>query len=38
MSDFEGYQRNFLNLFGFEMPDVDYDEDVDVDLELPSTQ
>lgn len=38
MSDYAGYQKNFLNLFGFEMPGVDYDEDVDVDLALPSMQ
>lgn len=38
MSDYAGYQKNFLNLFGFEMPGVDYDEDVNVDLTLPSAQ
>lgn len=36
-SDYNGYQRNFLTLFGFEMPGVDYDEDVKVDLPLPSS-
>lgn len=35
LSDYAGYQENFLNLFGFEMPGVDYDEDVEVDLPLP---
>ena len=35
-SDYAGYQKNFLNLFGFELPDVDYDEDVEVELDLPS--
>lgn len=35
-SDYEGYQQNFLTLFGFGMPDVDYEEDVEVDLDLPS--
>lgn len=29
LSDFAGYQREFLNLFGFEMGGVDYDADVD---------
>ncbi len=37
MSDYAGYQKNFLNLFGFEMPDVDYNEDVEIDLALPSS-
>ncbi|MFQ3223783.1 MAG: enoyl-[acyl-carrier protein] reductase/trans-2-enoyl-CoA reductase (NAD+) [Lentimonas sp.] len=36
LGDYTGYQRNFLTLFGFEMPGVDYDEDVEVDLPLPS--
>lgn len=36
MSDYAGYQKNFLNLFGFELPGVNYDEDVEVDLPLPS--
>ena len=35
-SDYAGYQKNFLNLFGFELPSVDYDEDVEVELDLPS--
>lgn len=35
-SDYAGYQKNFLNLFGFELPGVDYDEDVEVELHLPS--
>jgi len=37
-SDYTGYQKNFLNLFGFELPGVDYEEDVEVDLPLPSAQ
>jgi enoyl-[acyl-carrier protein] reductase/trans-2-enoyl-CoA reductase (NAD+) len=36
MSDYSGYQNNFLSLFGFGVPGVDYDEDVEVDLALPS--
>ena len=28
-SDFEGYKREFLQLFGFEVDGVDYDADVD---------
>ena len=35
-SDYAGYQKNFLNLFGFELPGVDYEADVEVELELPS--
>ena len=35
-SDYAGYQKNFLNLFGFELPGVDYDEDVEVEFDLPS--
>jgi enoyl-[acyl-carrier protein] reductase/trans-2-enoyl-CoA reductase (NAD+) len=29
LSDFEGYRREFLQLFGFEVDGVDYDADVD---------
>jgi len=29
ISDFAGYQREFMNLFGFELDGVDYDADVD---------
>ena len=29
LSDFEGYRREFLQLFGFEIDGVDYDADVD---------
>ena len=29
VSDFEGYRTEFLQLFGFEVPGVDYDADVD---------
>ena len=36
MSDYAGYQKNFLNLFGFELPGVVYDKDVEVDLPMPS--
>jgi enoyl-[acyl-carrier protein] reductase/trans-2-enoyl-CoA reductase (NAD+) len=35
-SDYSGYQNNFLALFGFGLPGVDYEEDVDVELDLPS--
>lgn len=29
LTDFKGYQTEFLQLFGFEMPDVDYEAEVD---------
>lgn len=38
LADFSGYQSNFLQLFGFNVPGVDYNEDVEVDLPLPSAQ
>ena len=28
LSDFDGYQKNFLQLFGFECDGIDYDKDV----------
>lgn len=37
-ADYRGYQENFLNLFGFDLPGVDYEADVEVDLDLPSAQ
>jgi enoyl-[acyl-carrier protein] reductase/trans-2-enoyl-CoA reductase (NAD+) len=36
LADYSGYQENFLALFGFGLPGVDYDADVEVDLTLPS--
>jgi enoyl-[acyl-carrier protein] reductase/trans-2-enoyl-CoA reductase (NAD+) len=29
LSDFAGYRQEFLRLFGFEVPGVDYDAEVD---------
>lgn len=37
-SDFDGYQANFLNLFGFGLPGVDYDAETEVELPLPSSE
>ncbi len=34
--DVEGYQREFLRLFGFGMPGVDYGADVDPEVAVPS--
>jgi enoyl-[acyl-carrier protein] reductase/trans-2-enoyl-CoA reductase (NAD+) len=36
LSDFDGYQEGFLNLFGFGLPGVDYEADTEVDRPLPS--
>lgn len=36
LADYKGYQDNFLALFGFGLPGVDYSEDVEIDLPLPS--
>ena len=35
-SDFDGYRSDFLRLFGFEVPGVDYDADVDTMVEIPA--
>ena len=35
LSDFEGYRREFLQLFGFEVDGVDYDADVNPAVEIP---
>ena len=37
-TDFAGYQENFLRLFGFGLPDVDYEADVDPEVPIPSMQ
>jgi enoyl-[acyl-carrier protein] reductase / trans-2-enoyl-CoA reductase (NAD+) len=34
LSDFEGFQRYFRQLFGFDVPGVDYDAPVETDAEL----
>ncbi len=34
LADFEGYQNEFLKLFGFGVDGVDYESDVEIDLEL----
>jgi len=34
LSDFDGYKREFLQLFGFEVDGVDYDADVDPDVPI----
>lgn len=35
LSDFDGYRQEFLQLFGFEVPGVDYDADVDPQVAIP---
>lgn len=34
LSDFKGYQQEFLNLFGFEIDGVDYDADVNPEVAI----
>lgn len=34
LCDFTGYQEEFLRLFGFGLPGVDYDADVEIELDL----
>jgi enoyl-[acyl-carrier protein] reductase/trans-2-enoyl-CoA reductase (NAD+) len=36
LSDFDGYKKEFLQLFGFEVAGVDYDADVDPDVKIPN--
>ena len=36
MADLEGYHQDFLNLFGFDIPGVDYKKDVDPNQPIPS--
>ncbi len=38
LSDYAGYQKGFLELFGFGLEGVDYEEDVDVEIDLPSAE
>jgi len=37
-TDFSGYQENFLRLFGFGLPGVDYEADADPEVAIPSMQ
>lgn len=34
LTDFKGYQKEFLKLFGFEVKGIDYDKEVDFDLQF----
>ncbi|MGB1191931.1 MAG: bifunctional NADH-specific enoyl-ACP reductase/trans-2-enoyl-CoA reductase, partial [Pseudomonadales bacterium] len=34
ITDFEGYQTEFMNLFGFNLDGVDYDAEVDPNVEI----
>ncbi|MEM7673317.1 MAG: bifunctional NADH-specific enoyl-ACP reductase/trans-2-enoyl-CoA reductase, partial [Verrucomicrobiota bacterium] len=38
VSDFPGYQANFLKLFGFGLEGVDYEADTEVDIPIPSIE
>ena len=35
LADFQGYQEEFLRLFGFGIEGVDYDAEVDIETSLP---
>jgi enoyl-[acyl-carrier protein] reductase/trans-2-enoyl-CoA reductase (NAD+) len=35
LTDFEGYKSDFLRLFGFGMPNVNYDADVNPEVPIP---
>lgn len=36
ISDLAGYKEDFYKLFGFNMPNVDYNQDQNIDLQIPS--
>lgn len=38
ISDIEGYRKDFLNLFGFEISGVDYEKDTDENIQVPSIE
>ncbi|MCY4125779.1 MAG: bifunctional NADH-specific enoyl-ACP reductase/trans-2-enoyl-CoA reductase, partial [Pseudomonas sp.] len=38
LTDYAGYKKQFLNLFGFERTDVDYDADVATDVQFDCVQ
>jgi enoyl-[acyl-carrier protein] reductase / trans-2-enoyl-CoA reductase (NAD+) len=38
LSDIKGYRAEFLKLFGFGLPGVDYEADVDTLAPLPSAE
>ncbi|ADY51699.1 Trans-2-enoyl-CoA reductase (NAD(+)) [Pseudopedobacter saltans DSM 12145] len=38
IGDLEGYRVDFFNLFGFELPGIDYDKDVNEIVEIPNLQ
>tara|TARA_A100001015_G_scaffold176556_1_gene196309 strand:- start:397 stop:522 length:126 start_codon:yes stop_codon:yes gene_type:complete len=34
LTDLEGYKQEFLNLFGFEIDDIDYEADVNPEVPI----
>lgn len=36
LTDFTGYQKNFLKLFGFGLPGVDYERETEPEVDIPS--
>ncbi|PWU06200.1 MAG: bifunctional NADH-specific enoyl-ACP reductase/trans-2-enoyl-CoA reductase [Verrucomicrobia bacterium] len=37
LTDFKGYQKEFLKLFGFEIEGIDYDKEVELDVQFSET-
>ena len=35
ISDYDDYKKQFLQLFGFEIPGVDYSKDQNIEVEIP---
>lgn len=38
LTDIEGYRKDFFNLFGFELANIDYEADVDPNVNIPSIE
>ncbi len=36
LTDIAGYRTEFLKLFGFGLPDIDYDADINPHVEMPA--
>ncbi|WP_040197776.1 enoyl-ACP reductase FabV [Candidatus Soleaferrea massiliensis] len=38
LADLEGYWEDFYQMFGFQIPGIDYQQDIDIDAPIPSLQ
>lgn len=38
LTDLDGYWKDFYQMFGFDIPGVDYDADVEIDVPIPSVE